>query len=348
MHARQPASDSSPPSPAWRDAVRLAAQGRAREALKRAVQANRAVRDPALDVLIARLRLEAFGEGALEPGAESWPPLLPDPFPGVRGLPEIAACGLNAKIMAGAILHHGALLVRGLVQARRATALADGVDRAIAEFGAWMRDPRQPATPWFTPATLPEDCAISGMRAWTLETCAVWAADSPCMLFELTELLEGTGLIAMVTGYLQERPALSVGKTALRRVPATLQHTGWHQDGAFLGPQVRSVNLWLALSPCGRDAPGIDLVPKRIPCIVESGTHGALFPWTVGPAKVDEAAGEVAVVSPEFAAGDALLFDHMLLHRTGLPAGRTRDRRAIEAWMFAPSRYPMGQVPLVL
>lgn len=328
--------------------MQLVADGHAREALARVVAANRAARDPALDILIARLRLDAFGDGPVEPGAEFWPPARPDPYPGVGGLPEIAAGELTSDLMAGAILHHGGLLVRGLVPARRAAALTDGVDRAIAEFGAWMRDPQQPSTPWFTPATLSENSEIFEARPWILDGGGAWAADSPCMLFELTELLEDTGLIDMVTRYLEERPALSVGKTTLRRVPASLQHTGWHQDGAFLGRDVRSVNLWLALSPCGRDAPGIDLIPKRIPYIVETGTHGAPFPWAVGPAKADEEALDAPIVSPEFEPGDALLFDHMFLHRTGLPAGRARDRWAIEAWMFAPSRYPMGQVPLVL
>ena len=133
-----------------------------------------------------------------------------------------------------------------------------------------------------------------------------------------------------------------------RQIPASQKNTGWHQDGAFLGKDVRSVNFWLALSPCGRDAPGIDLVPRRIPYIVETGTHGAEMDWIVGPGMVDLLAQDAPVASPEFAAGDALLFDHLFLHRTSLPPNRTLDRWAIEAWMFAPSHYPMSFEPLVL
>ncbi|HEY6416306.1 MAG TPA: hypothetical protein VIX41_08715, partial [Acidimicrobiales bacterium] len=74
------------------------------------------------------------------------------------------------------------------------------------------------------------------------------------MLFELLEVLDETGIGALVAGYLGERPALSANKCTLRRVPPDAS-TNWHQDGAFLGRHVTTLNLWLALSPCGTDAP---------------------------------------------------------------------------------------------
>ncbi len=64
----------------------------------------------------------------------------------------------------------------------------------------------------------------------------------------------------------------------------------WHQDGAFLGG-VRALNVWLSLSHCGDDAPGLDIVPKRIDRVVPTGTEGAAFDWSVSQAVVDEAAG---------------------------------------------------------
>ena len=50
------------------------------------------------------------------------------------------------------------------------------------------------------------------------------------------------GLTDLVAGYLGERPALSLEKWTLRRVPPTA-NTSWHQDGAFLGETVRTVNV---------------------------------------------------------------------------------------------------------
>ena len=53
------------------------------------------------------------------------------------------------------------------------------------------------------------------------------------------------------------------------------------------------------------------------------------------------------MLRPEFAPGDALLFDHLFLHRTAVDPEMTKERHAIETWFFAPSAYPDGQIPLV-
>lgn len=52
---------------------------------------------------------------------------------------------------------------------------------------------------------------------------------------------------------------------------------------------------------------------------------------------------------PDFEAGDALLFDHMFVHRTGTDPRMTKSRYALETWFFVPSAYPdpHRQVPLV-
>jgi hypothetical protein len=55
----------------------------------------------------------------------------------------------------------------------------------------------------------------------------------------------------------------------------------------------------------------------------------------------------VPVLRPKLGPGDALLFDHLFLHRTGVDPGMTRERYAIESWFFAPSSYPEGQIPIV-
>jgi hypothetical protein len=83
----------------------------------------------------------------------------------------------------------------------------------------------------------------------------VWTADSPRMLYELLSLYESIGLHDAAETYLGERPAISLRKCTLRCVPPDLDAAAWHQDGAFLGSQVRSLNVWLALSECGGDTP---------------------------------------------------------------------------------------------
>jgi hypothetical protein len=329
-------------------ALASAAQGRYRDAIRLATLHVRAGADEELERLLVSWRMAAFAELAKAGPNEPWPPAYADPFPGLSGLPEIPAAELTTQVLAGAILHHGALLVRGLVSEEDAAKFRPGIDQAFDAFSAWLGNRKTPPNRWFSPAPIPADTELAKSRHWQMMGGGCWAADSPHMLFELVELLERTGVVGMVGEYLGEKPALSVGKTTLRKIPAGQKNSGWHQDGQFLGIDVRSVNFWLALSPCGRDAPGIDLVPKRIPYIVETGTHGAEMPWIVGPGLVDSLAADAPVTSPEFAAGDALLFDHLFLHRTGLPPNRTLDRWAIEAWMFAPSHYPLSFEPLVL
>jgi hypothetical protein len=90
----------------------------------------------------------------------------------------------------------------------------------------------------------------------------------------------------------------------------------------------------------GDRPPGLDLLPRRLDRIVETGTGGTYFDWAVGPAVVERLAVDGPVVRPELRRGDAVLFDEMYLHRTAIDAAMTRPRYAIESWFFAPTSYP--------
>jgi len=330
-----------PASAAWN----FARQGDIPAAIATAVRCARETQDTTLLAELVKWRREAFTHVSHPPGPASWPPELPDPFPGHNGIPAIAAADLTAEILGGAILHHGSLRVNGLVSPARAETLRQGTDRAMA-----ARDDAHAGRPasdpgWYVPLDAP---TLENSRNWVESSGAVWTADCPPMLFEVIEAFRDAGVIDHIADLMGERPVLSVGKSTLRRVPVTTG-TDWHQDGAFLGRDVRSVNVWLALSPCGVDAAGLDVVGRRLPYIVQTGSHGAHFEWAVGPGLVDMlASGGAPVEAPAFAAGDALLFDHMMLHRTGIRPGMTRERWAIESWFFAPSNYPAEHVPLLV
>ncbi|MEZ5167510.1 MAG: hypothetical protein R2695_13840 [Acidimicrobiales bacterium] len=103
----------------------------------------------------------------------------------------------------------------------------------------------------------------------------MWTVDSPRMLARLIELIDATGIGTVVTELFGERPYLSANKCNLRRVPVTTA-TNWHQDGAFLGGDIPAFNLWLGLSDCGVDAPGLEVVPRRFDRVIETGTGGDL------------------------------------------------------------------------
>ena len=293
---------------------------------------------------LVRWRHAAFSP---ETGRPTWPPELPDPFPGAPWPPEIRGAELTADVLGGAIQHHGCLLVRGIIDAEQTRKLAEIVTGACE---AALTDASETLnSPWYAPYPLdPNDGMSPTGRAFGARSGSVWTADSPRGLSDFIAFLKAHGVSRAIEDYLGERAYLSIGKSSLRRVPATIVDAGWHQDGAFLGGDIRTVNLWLALSDCGDDAPGLDLYPRRLDHLVESGTPGAYASWMVSPDVVAKLAKTAPIVAPLFKAGDALLFDQLLLHRTGGRRGMTRDRLAIESWFFAGSTFPMKQMPIAI
>jgi hypothetical protein len=264
------------------------------------------------------------------------------------GLPVVAPEDLTPETISTGILRHGCLHVRGLVPGDRVRRLVDGIDRAMAGFDAHAAgESPQRTTPWFEPFTPRKEFPVGVKRTWVRDSGGVWTADSPRVLADLVDTLHAVGLAPMITAYLGERPVLSVNKCTLRRVGTEPGNANWHQDGAFLGDGIRSLNVWLSLSDCGVDAPGLDVVPRRFDRVLETGTEGAIFPWTVGPGVIERVSEDAPVCRPVFEPGDVLLFDDLFLHRTAADPTMTRLRHAIETWFFAPSAYPEGQIPLV-
>jgi hypothetical protein len=290
---------------------------------------------------LVKWRTAAFDPG---PSRPDWPPALPDPFPGLDGVPEIAGSELTAPILGGAILHHGSLLVRGLITPQQTDSLAAVVTQAID--AGQQKDAE--ISPWHAPYELPAEGNEDLGRGFVKASGSLWSADSPRALADFIAFMKTHNVVRAIEEYLGERAYLSVLKSTLRRVPADTQ-TAWHQDGAFLGANIRTVNCWLALSDCGDDAPGLDLYPRRLDYLVEMGTRGAFAWWVASDGVVDDLVAEtVPIVSPLFKAGDALLFDQLFLHRTGARPNLRRPRLAIESWFFAGSVFPMQQIPIAL
>jgi hypothetical protein len=340
-------TDALDPAGPMSEADALASGGRWREAINILTAANRQSSNAVIEQRLVGMRHAAFAHLDRSQGLEHWPPVVDDLFPARGRAPEVQLADLTPDALGSGILRHGCLLVRNLVPAQRVAALVDAIDRAMAAHDA-HRDgaPVSETSPWFVPFKPGPGYSIGYGRQWVRDGGGVWTVDSPRAMFEVLETFEQVGLDRVITGYLGERPALSVKKWTLRRVPIDTS-ADWHQDGAFLGSGIRTVNVWLSLSHCGEDAPGLDIVPRRLDHIVETGSHGAQFDWSVGPELVERVAGDGGVTRPTFEPGDALLFDDFFLHQTGVSPGMTQDRYAIESWFFAPSTYPQDQVPVV-
>ena len=310
-----------------------------REEIRRLGDANRERPDRATERRLLRLRHLA-GLRLLD--ADAVPPAYPAPdvaaLPPER-LPDIAPADLTPGLVRAAILRDGCVLVRGLIDREDALALADGIDRAFAD-----RDSGERAAGYYDEFVPEPPYEVAAVRPWIKDGGGVLAADSPLLLSRMLEAFEQAELPTLVQGYLGERPLLSVHKTTLRKAEPTVGGA-WHQDGAFMGG-ARALNLWLSLSRCGDEAPGLDLVPRRLEEIVVE--HDAMLDVELTRAKAREAAGDVPIVRPVFEPGDALLFDEMFLHQTASDPSMSKPRFAIESWFFGGSAFPPGYAPLAV
>jgi Phytanoyl-CoA dioxygenase (PhyH) len=332
------------------EVVRVAGERRAkgdyRGAIDQLTEANRRQHDARLERALVETRLEGAagqqptGNGA---GGSSIPS---EPSDGQ--VVEVDAADMTVAAVHSAWAQSGCLLVRGLVAPDRVARLCSGIDAALAAFDATEEGERVDKG-WYSPRSIHDRAgSAQGLsRKLNRQMGALWTVFSPRMLFELFEVVDDTGVGALMTDFLGERPHLSANKCTLRRVPPEDMLSGWHQDGAFLGEYVGAFNVWITLTDCGRDAPGLDIVPRRFDHVLPSG-DGAIFKWSLSEEAVKAAAGEIGIVRPEFRAGDALLFDHRLVHRTASASTMAHERYAIESWFFAPSAYPKDQVPLLM
>jgi hypothetical protein len=315
--------------------------------IERLTEANREGRDRDIERRLVHLRHVAGVRVLIENGAR---PAHPQPdfdsLPTAEVLPEIAAEEVTPELLRAGILRDGCLLVRGLVERDTALRFADQIDRAYAERDR-LAAGDEPAAGYYEEfrAISPFEIA-EGARLWVQEGGGLLAPDSPLLTFEMLEIFRGAGLPDLVGAYLGERPLISLQKTTLRKAEPHVPGA-WHQDGAFMG-EVRALNLWLSLSRCGDESPGLDLVPRRLEQIVATATDDAVLDYQVSQAKAEEAAGDKPITRPVFEPGDALFFDELFLHQTGSDPSMPKPRFAIESWFFGGSAFPREYGPLAV
>jgi hypothetical protein len=317
--------------------------------MERLSRANADRRDPALDRRILRLRHRAGAAMTAEARGSA-----PRPFPEPaldrlpertgRDLPEFSPADLDAELLRAAILRDGCMLIRGLVDRERAEELARGIDRSFAERSSGASGGPSSEAYYEELALDAPNPQLDNLRGWIQSGGGVLAADSPRLAFDMFQIFEAVGLRDAIGGYLGERPAISVEKCTLRKAEPSVAGA-WHQDGAFMG-DVRSLNVWLSLSRCGDEAPGLDLVPRRLDELVPTGGDEVMFDNQISQATAERAAGDLGIARPIFEPGDALLFDDLFLHRTASDPSMPKPRFAVESWFFAPSAFPEDYAPL--
>ncbi len=323
----------------------LVEEGRFAEALEGLSEAAAGRPDPALakEMLkirhlggIRRLEQPQAAPAFVEPAA-----VVP-PLGEQSRIPEVTPEGLSAEVVRAAILEHGALLVRGLLQSDLALRIADGIDQAFVT--RTKLTPGEPDPEGYYDELDPISPYEVVERHWVAEGGGVLAADSPRLMFEMLDAFENAGLREVIATYLGEEPAISAQKCTLRKAEPNVAG-GWHQDGKFLG-DVRALNVWVSLSRCGDVAPSMDVVPRRLNDYATAGVEDAKLDFIVPDRIAREVAGDAGVVRPIFDPGDALLFDELFLHKTGSDPSMPNPRYAIESWFFGPSSYPDNYAPI--
>jgi hypothetical protein len=330
------------------EANSLADSGSWDEAIRMLTEANHRQEDEDIETRLVKLRHLAFNAIDRSVPAPAWPKQVQDHFPDASSLPEIPASELSVELVASAIQHHGSIIVRGLFGPEACAAVRHSIDEAFAGAAAVAGEKQFDPTPWyahFVPQR-GQGYKLSGVdRLFVNEGFGVLAVDAPRALLRYLDCLVDAGIDKFLYEYFGERPAISAKKSTLRRTPHNAP-AGWHQDGHFLGNDIRALNIWAAFSRCGVDAPSLDVFAKRFDYFVEAGGPG--LPKDAISEESVAGCGLEHVVRPEFDAGDALLFDEKTLHRTGVDKAMTKTRYAVEMWFFAASKFPRDYVPLYL
>ena len=266
-------------------------------------------------------------------GRPDWPPQYTDPFPKMkRAIPEVQAADLTIEALGGAVSHHGALIIRGLFTPEQVASTREMQDKVKSISLSEEPD----LSGWYMPFD-GKTRRQAYLRSRTEQRGGNWLVDSPLGLKLALKHLEDVGVVSLLTEHFKERPAISLQKCTLRSVEPQPGSGGWHQDGSFLGDDVRTMNIWVALSECGGSTPaaGMEIIPARfeetLPIAEELGVAA------VAPEQIDQLIEEHSLVTPQFAPGDAIMFDEKLLHRTAFGTHHTKVRYALECWFFAPS-----------
>ena len=267
-------------------------------------------------------------------------------------VPEVNAEQFTAEVLRSAVAEHGALIVRNLFSQASMDTMINTIDQVLEACDDTQTERTAPVNAYHNPPDIlktimpNKEKELGNTRGFHRDSGSAMCVEAPSVAESLLQLYEQYGLKELIGEYLGEPPCLSVKKWVLRRSKLPVAESGWHQDGAFMGADINSINMWIPLGECGGDtgAPGMDVVPQRLNSMVSS--DGAQFDWSVSPAHVDGQFVKNSPLKPVFNAGDAFFFDHFYLHRTQFSADFTKLRYAIESWFFGASSFPKNQIPL--
>lgn len=254
-------------------------------------------------------------------GAARHRPVSPDLFTNVTGLPDIRSKNFSSSELAAAVLSHGGLVVRGLYSMEQVERL-----QSLAE---QEEDSNRGGTG-------PLGC-------------------TPHSLFELLDIYKECGLLEAVTEYLDGEPLMFGERAKLRCHRAGRDKNAaipWHQDVNFFGRMSFGINCWAAVTHCGRDNPGLEIIPCRTEQRLGWEEANGIAPLNYGRdiplEQFTELTRRYPPVNVVLEPGDAVFFDEMTLHKTALRRWQLREQIVTISWFFSASGFPDWGTPLAV
>jgi hypothetical protein len=214
----------------------------------------------------------------------------------------------------------GAITVRGLLNDQAVRYLIEIVNAAFAYLDSGGGD--QPM----------RDTWISVGTIWlpNLGRCGISSAQA----HEFSSLLAREANRALGPSY------LAADICSIRRMNEKRTRIGWHTDydGGGTRPYDPCYNIWLPLTPVGREQPSVEVVRgshRRMRELPVPSPHNGAFSeeW------VAKYFAPAARLAPELKPGDALIFDHWTLHRTQILDRDRVSRASIECRVTQQAAY---------
>jgi hypothetical protein len=250
---------------------------------------------------------------------------------------------MSQAIMFSELMRQGVALVRRALSATLVTQWQEIADKQYARIESIeQREGIDGVRRWLPPGQhyLPNVSSVSLQGVYAdAEWQRILEAVADASLRALIEQeLGGPGVCDLDRAWVRRQYAIH------RRPPGHASHS-WHQDGALLYPfdptgeqppatdgLLRMVTCWLPLTPCGRQAPGLEFVlgcleslqpPARLTDDRLRARHHVKQFW-----------------APELEPGDAVIFGGGTLHRTRVEPAMQSDRISIELRFFQADAIP--------
>lgn len=234
---------------------------------------------------------------------------------------------------------HGCVLVRNMISPERIKILRDIAQLTYQHYDALMEGHRQGREPtpemsiYFRPTPLTENAKFyDRFRRYG----SLMLAEMIMAAAMVAPTLAQSPVLPAIQDWLGTEPFLGLNASSVRKseLGSSVRRV-FHQDGNFLGGlEGATVNCWIAADHCGVDAPALEVYPWRIQDLMPCGGEGAAVAWEIPEQDVYDRFGRENMWIPEFAPGDAMVFDHVHVHRTHKTDSMTKERYAFENWMF--------------